>query len=89
MHSTITPREGHRSLPCNLLPPLAALFTMVAFSPINALAQTPPELSRKVMQMERDREAEFESFFGEDLAEVSKDPDQMAAELSELSRKSG
>jgi CHAT domain-containing protein len=41
------------------------------------------------MQMERDREKEFEDYFGEDLAEVTKDPDRIAAELAEISRRTG
>ena len=50
------------------------------------MAQTPPALSAKVIQMERDRKQEFETYFGVDLAEVAKGPDQIAAELSEMSR---
>ena len=37
--------------------------------------QTSPELTKKVLQMERDREKEFEDYFGEDLASVSKTAD--------------
>jgi CHAT domain-containing protein len=68
---------------------LAGLIAPVAIIHGPGLGRTPPELSEKVMQMERDREAEFEDFFGEDLAEVSKGPDQIAAELAEVSRSSG
>ena len=53
------------------------------------LAQTSPELTKKVLQMERDREKEFEEYFGEDLASVSKTADETAAELERLSRETG
>ena len=53
------------------------------------LAQTSPELTKKVLQMERDREKEFEDYFGEDLASVSKTADETAAELERLSRETG
>ena len=52
-------------------------------------SQTSPELTKKVLQMERDREKEFEDYFGEDLATVSKTADQTAAELSRLSTLTG
>ena len=39
--------------------------------------------------MERDREKEFEDYFGEDLATVSKTADQTAAELGQLSTLTG
>jgi len=41
------------------------------------------------MQMERDHEKEFEDYFGEDLASVTKTADQTATELAELSRQTG
>ena len=53
------------------------------------LTQTSPELTKKVLQMERDREKEFEDYFGEDLASVSKTADETAAELERLSRETG
>ena len=53
------------------------------------LAQTSPELTKKVLQMERDREKEFEDYFGEDLASVSKTADETAAELERLSKETG
>lgn len=68
---------------------MAGLIATIVVNPLVVLARTPPELSRKVMQMERDREKEFEDYFGEDLAEVTKDPDQIAAELAEISRSTG
>ena len=52
-------------------------------------SQTSPELTKKVMQMERDREKEFEDYFGEDLASVSKTADETAAELERLSKETG
>ena len=54
-----------------------------------AIAQTSPELTKKVMQMERDREKEFEDYFGEDLASITKTADQTATELAELSSRTG
>lgn len=54
-----------------------------------AIAQTSPELTKKVMQMERDREKEFEDYFGEDLASVTKTADQTATELAALSSRTG
>ena len=39
--------------------------------------------------MERDREKEFEDYFGEDLASVSKTADETAAELERLSAETG
>ena len=52
-------------------------------------AQTSPELTKKVLQMERDREKEFEDYFGEDLASVSKTADETAADLERLSAETG
>lgn len=52
-------------------------------------AQTAPGLTKKILQMERDREAEFENYFGEDLASVSKTADETAAELHRLSETTG
>ena len=52
-------------------------------------SQTSPELTQKVLQMERDREKEFEDYFGEDLASVSKTADETAAELERLSAETG
>ena len=51
--------------------------------------QTSPELTKKVLQMERDREKEFEDYFGEDLASVSKTADETADDLERLSAETG
>jgi CHAT domain-containing protein len=51
--------------------------------------QTSPELTNKVLQMERDREKEFEDYFGEDLASVSKTADETAEDLERLSAETG
>lgn len=51
--------------------------------------QTSPELTKKVLQMERDREKEFEDYFGEDLASVSKTADETAEDLERLSAETG
>ena len=52
-----------------------ALGTAVLMSGGPSHSQTSPELTKKVLQMERDREQEFENYFGEDLAAVSKTAD--------------
>jgi len=52
-------------------------------------SQTSAVLTKKVLQMERDREKEFEDYFGEDLASVSKTADETAAELERLSDETG
>ena len=67
----------------------AAAMAMLLVSGGPGLAQTSPELTKKVLQMERDREKEFEDYFGEDLASVSKTADETAAELERLSRETG
>ena len=51
--------------------------------------QTSLELTKKVLQMERDREKEFEDYFGEDLASVSKTADDTAEDLERLSAETG
>ena len=52
-------------------------------------SQTSPKLTKKVLQMERDREKEFEDYFGEDLASVSKTADETAEDLERLSAETG
>ena len=66
-----------------------ALGTAVLMSGGPSHSQTSPELTKKVLQMERDREQEFENYFGEDLASVSKTADETAAELERLSAETG
>ena len=69
---------------------VAAVLSSTSFlglAPVHA--QTAPGLTKKILQMERDREAEFESYFGEDLASISKTADQTAAELHRLSDVTG
>ena len=66
-----------------------ALGTGVLMSGTPSYSQTAPELTKKVMQMERDREQEFENYFGEDLGGVSKTADETAAELERLSAETG
>ena len=67
----------------------AAAMAMLLVNGGPGLAQTSPELTKKVLQMERDREKEFEDYFGEDLASVSKTADETATELERLSRETG
>ena len=61
--------------------------SLLGLPPVDA--QTDPGLTKKILQMERDREAEFENYFGEDLASVSKTADETAAELHHLSETTG
>ncbi|QEY32824.1 CHAT domain-containing protein [Synechococcus sp. RSCCF101] len=76
----------HRLLPLLLV---AGGTVLIGPAPPLVRAQTPPGLSAKILQMERDREEEFEAFFGEDLASVEKEPDRIAADLERMSRQSG
>ena len=46
-------------------------------------------LAEKVMNMERGLEQEFESYFGEDLAEVTQAPDDIAQTLHRLGQETG
>ena len=61
--------------------------SFLGWAPVDA--QTDPVLTKKILQMERDREAEFENYFGEDLASVSKTADETASELHRLSETTG
>ena len=63
-----------------------AITTICLGSTPSAWGQTAPGLTKKVLQMERDREKEFEDYFEEDLASVSKTADETAQELARLSR---
>lgn len=71
------------------LPLAIALGSALLVSGPPGHGQTSPELTKKVLQMERDREKEFEDYFGEDLASVSKTADETAADLERLSAETG
>lgn len=63
-----------------------AITTICMGSTPSAWSQTAPGLTQKVLQMERDREKEFEDYFEEDLASVSKTADETALELARISQ---
>ena len=52
-------------------------------------AQTPEHLNQNFLAMERDLEEDFESYFGEDLAEVTQAPDAVSATLQRLATQTG
>ncbi|MEO0457072.1 MAG: CHAT domain-containing protein [Cyanobacteria bacterium P01_A01_bin.114] len=52
-------------------------------------AQTPPTLSESIVGMERRLEAEYETYFGQDLADVTQPPEEMAKTLSRLGQETG
>lgn len=63
-----------------LLAPLACLLVVM---PTYAMPQQ-LTLSQKVVNMERRLEAEYETYFGEDLAEVTEPPEEIAITLARL-----
>lgn len=66
---------------------LATAITTICLSAApSAWSQTAPGLTKKILQMERDREKEFEDYFEEDLASVNKTADDTAQELARLSQ---
>lgn len=69
----------------SLLAPLACL-PLAMSTP--ALAQE-LTLSEKVLNMERRLESEYETYFGEDLAEVTQSPEEIAATLARISEETG
>lgn len=73
----------------NILIVTAATLSVLLAGGAPGLSQTSPELTKKVLQMERDREKEFENYFGVDLASVSLTADETAAELERLSTETG
>lgn len=60
---------------------LGATLTLSGLSAMPAWSQT---LSEKIMNMERGLEQEFEAYFGEDLAEVTQTPEEIAQTLQRL-----
>ncbi|MEM9904539.1 MAG: CHAT domain-containing protein [Cyanobacteria bacterium P01_D01_bin.44] len=54
-----------------------------------ALAQATPTLSEKIVGMERRLEAEFETYFGRDLADVTQPPEEIAQTLSRIGQETG
>lgn len=66
------------------LPLLSMLLTVLV--PTAARSQT---LSEKILAMERGQEQEFEAYFGEDLAEVTQSPEEIAKTLGRLAQETG
>ena len=67
---------------------LAPLVCLPLVAPTPALAQE-LTLSQKVLNMERGLESEFETYFGEDLAEVTQPPEEIAATLARIGDETG
>lgn len=69
-----------------------AIAPTLYFLPWNsmAIAQTPAlSITEKVLNMERRLESEFETYFGENLAEVSQTPAEIAQTLAEVGTQTG
>lgn len=49
----------------------------------------PPKVTQNFLAMERSFEKEFETYFGEDLADVTQDPTEVAQTLSRISQTTG
>ncbi|MEM6254204.1 MAG: CHAT domain-containing protein [Cyanobacteria bacterium P01_D01_bin.156] len=77
------PRFLPRRAKCWLLAILACLFTV---TPTFAQELT---LSQKVVNMERGLESEFETYFGENLADVTQSSEEMAATLANIGEETG
>lgn len=81
----------------NLLPPMGVVSLVVSLMSLHhppSLAQsinsTPStSVAQRFLAMERSFEKEFEDFFGEDLAEVNQDPEEVAQTLLYLSEATG
>jgi CHAT domain-containing protein len=63
---------------------LSILLTVLV--PTAARSQT---LSDKILAMERDQEQEFETYFGQDLADVTQSPEDIAKTLERLAQETG
>ncbi|MBE9203837.1 CHAT domain-containing protein [Synechocystis salina LEGE 06099] len=78
-----------RDLSRSLLKKLVAVgmgLTLVSFGVAPAFAQT---LSEKIVAMEKAREQEFATYFGESLAEVTQTPEDIALTLQKISAETG
>lgn len=75
-------RKAHR----RWVAAIASLGCIVALQAFPAAAQT---LSESILAMEAGLEAEFETYFGRELAEVTQDPAAIAATLARLSAETG
>lgn len=65
---------------------LGAMLVLVGSSAFPAGSQT---LSEKILAMESGLEKEFEDYFGENLADVTQTPDQIAQTLQRIGQKTG
>ena len=75
------PSSLRRSI-CWLLAPLVCLLIV---APAPALTQA-PSLSQDIVNMELRLESEYETYFGEDLADVTQAPEEIAATLARVGR---
>ena len=75
--------SGARSGPLKrwLLAPLVCLLVVMSAPPAATQAATPSQI---VLNMEQRLEAEYETYFGEDLAEVTQSSDAIAATLARI-----
>ncbi|MEM1241723.1 MAG: CHAT domain-containing protein, partial [Cyanobacteria bacterium P01_H01_bin.26] len=64
---------------------LAPLVCLLIAAPAPALTQA-PSLSQAIVNMELRLESEYETYFGEDLAEVTQTPEEIAATLARVGR---
>ncbi|MEM9979738.1 MAG: CHAT domain-containing protein, partial [Cyanobacteria bacterium P01_D01_bin.2] len=62
---------------------LAPLVCLLIAAPAPALTQA-PSLSQAIVNMELRLESEYETYFGEDLAEVTQTPEEIAATLARV-----
>ncbi|QUS60539.1 CHAT domain-containing protein [Synechocystis sp. PCC 7339] len=79
----------HQSLSRSLLKKLVVVgmgLTLLSFGVAPAFAQT---LSEKIVAMEKAREQEFATYFGESLAEVTQTPEDIALTLQKISAETG
>lgn len=70
-----------RQLPC-----LVATLALSGLSALPVLSQT---LSEKIVGMEKLLEQEFETYFGQDLAEVTQTPEEIAVTLQRIGKETG
>jgi CHAT domain-containing protein len=76
-------------LPDRWLTRAVCLGVTLALSGISAIPVRSQSLTEKIMNMERGLEQEFEDYFGEDLAEVTQTPDDIAQTLQRLGQQTG
>lgn len=81
------PKRSRRQRSLGAIAGLSILpLLLTALMPTAARSQT---LSDKILAMERSQEQEFEAYFGEDLADVTQPPEEIAKTLERLARETG